>query len=215
MSHNAHPIDLAYRPRTYFWPHGLKPHPLSSIKGANRRARIAKVLAEDPDAHVPEVLLQSALPEPLRAFLGRQHPSDMGGEYLPDMESEEIEIGRITIASTTQDVTCLYARPQGRGIALRVVDEYDGGTLSGGAERKARQPLSLGDLTNFFLGAWDLCAVLQMNFEDDGYPDEKVFNFFDGSSRFYPDFDRLLRKRVRIFVRKRKAALKIHQSAGE
>ena len=36
MSHNAHPIDLAYRPRTYFWPHGLKPHPLSSIKGANR-----------------------------------------------------------------------------------------------------------------------------------------------------------------------------------
>ena len=215
MSRATRSIDLASRPRTYFWPHGLKPHPLSSIKGANRRARIAKVLAEDPDAHVPEVLLQSALPEPLRTFLGRQHPSDMGGEYLPDMEGEEVEIARITIASTTQDVTCLHARPQGRSIALRIVDEYDGDTLSGRVERKIRRPLSLGDLTNFFLSAWNLCAILQMNFEDDGYPDEEVFDFFDGSSGFYPDFDRLLRKRVRIFIRKRKAALKIRQSAGK
>lgn len=81
MSHNAHPIDLAYRPRTYFWPHGLKPHPLSSIKGANRRTTVARVLADDPDAYVPPVLLQSALPEPLRTFLGSRQPSDIGGEY--------------------------------------------------------------------------------------------------------------------------------------
>ena len=81
MSHNAHPIDLAYRPRTYFWPHGLKPHPLSSIKGANRRTTVARVLADDPDAYVPPVLLQSAWPEPLRTFLGSRQPSDIGGEY--------------------------------------------------------------------------------------------------------------------------------------
>lgn len=215
MSRNAHPIDLAYRPRTYFWPHGLKPHPLSSIKGANRKAMVARVLADDPDAFVPPVLLQSALPEPLRTFLGRQNPSYMGGEYLPDVDGEEVEIAQITIASTTQDVTCLRARPQGRMIALRIVDEYGGDTLSGPAERTIKKPLSLGDLTNFFLGAWNLCTVLQMNFEDDGYPVEEVFDFFGGSSDFYPDFDRLLRRRVQIFVRKRKAAQKIHQSAGE
>src|SRR5215475_5894926 len=60
-------IDLAYRPRTYFWPHGLKPHPLSSIKGANRRAFVARALAEDPDQDIPPVLLRHALPAPLRS----------------------------------------------------------------------------------------------------------------------------------------------------
>ena len=53
-----HSFDLDYRPRTYFWPLGLKPHPLSSIKGANRRSLIAGVLADDPDADIPAVLLQ-------------------------------------------------------------------------------------------------------------------------------------------------------------
>ncbi len=123
------------------------------------------------------------------------------------MELQEVEVARITIASTTQDVTCVYARSRGRSIELRVVDEYDGDTLSGLRTQRARLPLSLGMFTRFFLGAWDLRAVIQMNFEDDGYPNESVFEFFSGSSSFYPDFDDLLRKRVRTFVRQRKAAL--------
>ena len=81
MKISARSFDLDYRPRTYFWPLGLKPHPLSSIKGANRRSLIAGVLADDLDADIPRVLLQSALPEPLRQFVGRLHPSGMGGEY--------------------------------------------------------------------------------------------------------------------------------------
>jgi hypothetical protein len=110
---STHSFDLDYRPRTYFWPHGLKPHPLSSIKGANRRSLIAGVLAEDLDANIPRVLLQPSLPEPLRQFVGSLHPSGMGGEYLPDLIPNEVEIARITIASTTQDVTCVYP-PTGR-----------------------------------------------------------------------------------------------------
>ena len=207
-------IDLSYRPRNYFWPHGLKPHPLSSIKGADRRALIGRVLAEDPDSYVPPVLLQSALPDPLRIFLGAQHPSAMGGEYLPDMEAEEVEVARITIASTTQDVTSIYARQEGRNIELRVVDEYDGDTLSGIKTRLASKPLSLGELTDFFMGAWNLCEVIQTNFEDDDYPEDGVFDFFGASSDFYPDFHRLLGKRITTFVRKRKAALKLQQKAG-
>ena len=34
----------------------------------------------------------------------------MGGEYLPDCDLNEVEIARITMASTTQDVTCVYAK---------------------------------------------------------------------------------------------------------
>jgi hypothetical protein len=194
-------FDLDYKPRTYFWPLGLKPHPLSSIKGANRRSLIAGVLADDLDADIPPVLLQSALPDPLRRYLGSLHPSGMGGEYLPDLTTQEVEIARITIASTTQDVTCVYARRAGDAIALRVVDEYDGGTLSSKRGRKYPGPLSLGELTKFFLRRWNLLDVLQMNFEADGYPSERVLRFFRGSSDFYPDFDELLQYRVRKWLK--------------
>jgi len=159
-------------------------------------------LAEDADADIPSVLLQHALPDPLRSFLGSQHPSAMGGEYLDDLLTDEVEVGRITIASTTQDVTCVYARQEKDRIILRVVDEYDGDTLSGRKSLSAKRPLSMDQFVRFFLGAWDLCAVIRMNFDGDGYPEDRVFGFFDGSSRFYPEFDDLLRRRVRTFVRK-------------
>jgi hypothetical protein len=199
----AQSIDLAYRPTTYFWPHGLKP---PAIKGANRRALVASVLANDPSAEIPPVLLQHALPAPVRSHLGSQHPWDMGGEYLPDLVSDEVEIARITIASTTQDVTSVYARQDRDRILVRVVDEYDGATLARRKERSASQPLSLGQLVQFFLRVWNLCAVLRMNFEEHGYPEGQVFGFFEGSSGFYPQFDDLLRRRVRAFLRKTKGA---------
>jgi hypothetical protein len=191
-------IDLAYRPRTYFWPHRLKP---PAIKGANRRALVERALAENPDEEIPPVLLQHALPEPLRSHFGAQHPSAMGGEYLPDLVADEVEIARITIASTTQDVTCVYASQEQDRIVLRVVDEYDGATLARRKRRSTRQPLSLEQFVRFFLRVWDLCSVIQMNFEGDGYPEDRVFGFFRGSSDFYPDFDLLLRRRVRTFLR--------------
>ena len=204
MARSTPSFDLDYRPRTYFWPHGLKPHPVSSIKGADRRKLIAGVLAEDPDADIPPVLLQSALPEPLRQYLGSLHPSGMGGEYLPDLATEEVEIARITIASTTQDVTCVYARQAGDAIDLRVVDEYDGETLSSERGRRCPEPLSLSELTRFFLSRWNLLGVLQMNFEHDAFgSDEEVLAFFRASSDFYPEFDDLLRYRARNWAKRR------------
>jgi len=126
----------------------------------------------------------------------------MGGEFLPDLVADEVEVGRITLASTTQDVTCVYARQERDRIILRVVDEYDGDTLSGRNSRSARQPLSLQQFVRFFLEAFDLNDVIRMNFGDDGYPEEEVFSFFEGSSDFYPEFDQLLCRRVRTFIGK-------------
>ena len=79
----------------------------------------------------------------------------MGGEYLPDQKDDEVEIARITIASTTQDVTSVYAGKVDDQIRFRVVDEYGGETLTGPAERASAKPLTLGELFDFFLGAWD------------------------------------------------------------
>ena len=47
-------------------------------------------------------------------------------------------------------------------------------------------PLTLGEMTNFFLGAWSLVDVLEMNFENDL---DAALDFFSATSEFYPDFD--------------------------
>jgi hypothetical protein len=70
----------------------------------------------------------------------------MGGEYLTNQDEGEVEIARIEIASTTADVTSVYARRDGTKIHYRVVDEYRGETLSGATERESIEPLTLGEL---------------------------------------------------------------------
>jgi hypothetical protein len=117
----------------------------------------------------------------------------MGGNYLPDTEDGEVEIARIAIASTTFDVTCLFARAENGLLHYRVVDEYDGDTLTGPSEMTSDKSLSLGEMADFFLAAWSLNDVLQMNFEGDV---NSALGFFQAKSQFYSDFDRLCRQRV-------------------
>ena len=103
-------IDLTFRPDSYFWPMGLETHLLTRIKGATRRAALQHLIATKQLGAIPTLLRESALGEEDRQALGRIHPAFMGGEYLPDLSGNEVMIARITIASTTQDVTSVYAR---------------------------------------------------------------------------------------------------------
>jgi hypothetical protein len=48
-------------------------------------------------------------------------------------------------------------------ILYRVVDEYNGDTLTAKRARSSKRPLSLGELIEFFLAAWPLPEVLEMN----------------------------------------------------
>jgi hypothetical protein len=150
---------------------------------------------------VPELidseLLQHALPHENRQAQGRIHPAFMGGEYLPSNRAGEVEIARITIASTTQDVTCVYARKVGQRIHYRVVDEYSGDTLDGLGHRTSLKPLTLKQLTDFFLKTWNLLSCLDANFESHAYPRDEVHGFIvDASSSFYAEFDSLIHAHV-------------------
>jgi hypothetical protein len=120
--------------------------------------------------------------------------------YLPDLAPDEVMIACITIASTTQDVTRVYAR-RGKGrIHYRVVDEYEGDTLSGRRERTSTRPLTLGQLADFFSGAWSILEVLDMNFGEDGYDEDQMQRFVvEVGSSFYPDLDRLFRDRISVW----------------
>ena len=186
-------INVDYRPASYFWPHGLATHLLARVKGATRKAALKDLIDAGRLDEVPAFLAKSALSEAERRAIGRIHPALMGGEYLPDLDETEIEIARISIRSTTGDVTSLYAR-RGEGcIHYRVVDEYDGDTLTGDNERSSDKPLTLGELLEFFTATWPFMDVLEMNFDNDL---ERKLGFFSGQSEFYDEFDALLRERV-------------------
>jgi hypothetical protein len=121
---------------------------------------------------------------------------------LPDVLPNEVMVARITLASVTQDVICVYARRTKHRILYRVVDEYGGNTLQGPAETQTTEPMTLGEIADFFMTAWPLISLLEMNFEDDV---ESALGFFSAGSDFYPDLDRLCEQRVRKHFRKRKA----------
>ena len=55
------------------------------------------------------------------------------------------------------------------------MDEYGGETLSGATERESTEPLTLAELEKFFMGAWPLLEVLEMNFETDT---EQILDLF-------------------------------------
>ena len=190
-------IDLNYRPSTYFWALERGINLLSDIKGAERRRIYSQALENGQEDLLPEEVSEDVLSEESRRILGRVHPVFMGGEYLPNRDRQEVEIARITIASTTQDVTCVYARQVGHRIHYRVVDEYGGDTLSGTGLRTSMRPLKLVELVEFFLKNWDLISCLDCNFEGDGYPRDRVHWFIvDASSSFYAEFDALIRAKV-------------------
>lgn len=197
MSIHTQGIKLDYRPVSYFWAAEKGITLISDIKGAERRRLYAKALEAGEEDEVPDEWITSVLTDQDREGLGRIHPAFMGGEYLPNRSRQEVEIARITIASTTQDVTCVYARQVGNRIHYRVVDEYQGMTLDGPATRTSTQPLKLQELVGFFLKSWNLMACLDANFESQGHPRDEVHGFIvDASSSFYAEFDDLVRARV-------------------
>lgn len=145
---------------------------------------------------MPHALLSPALNHELRSVIGGMHPDNMGGEYLADHKPSELEIARIRIRSTTSDVVYVHARPVGLRIAYRVVDEYEGDTLSERRTRTSIRPLTMGKLVDFFLGgAWDLCGCLEANFKDDL---AAMLLFVSAESAFYPCFEGEPIRRVRL-----------------
>ena len=190
-------IDLGYRPKSYFWPLGLETHLQSRIKGAERKAALRHLIDSGQLEAIPDYLRQSALNSEDRAALGRLHPAFMGGEYLPDLLANEVMVARIVIASTTQDVVCVYARRTKSRIHYRVVDEYEGDTLNERRTRTSVRPLTLGQLETFFNGAWSIFEVLDCNFADDGYDLDEMQDFVVSvDSEFYPQLDALYRHRI-------------------
>ena len=118
-------IDYGFRPESYWSDKDPLCAILRNVKGEKRRQMIIDYWDAGRLDELEADLLAEEVDEGIRDRLGKIHPSFMGGEYMPDYLPLEVEIVRICLQSTTSDVISLRARPTGKAIAYRVVDEYD------------------------------------------------------------------------------------------
>jgi hypothetical protein len=120
-------IDLEWQPSSYHADLGPVEAILQGIAGEERRAMVREKLTRTPrpgDRDVEEWLLQDRLTEEERVLLGQVHPRYMGGEYLPERSTGEVEIARVSLQSSTGDVYSLCARRVGSRWRYRLYDEY-------------------------------------------------------------------------------------------
>ena len=83
--------------------------------------------------------------------MGRSSSTPDGGEYLPGIGEDEVEIMRISLASTTGDQVSVRARREKGKIWYSVVDEYDMPYKL--LFEESDNPLSLGELVKFLDGS--------------------------------------------------------------
>ncbi len=190
-------FDYDFRPESYFDKVDPQTLTLASILGEERRMDVERRLAAgDLDPMVcGEWLFEPKLDDDVRETIGRVHPAFMGGEYLPGMGQNEIEIARVVLASVMQDVTSIRARRQGGRILYRVEDEYE--TDFSSLQTQSDQPLTLRELIRLIDGsvipddsfgpglAWPhIFAHIEAGCQDDAR------HFVSIESEFYPELAR-------------------------
>jgi len=123
MSADNNSLDLSFAPTSYFWPLSLETHLRATVRGEQRRKELERYIVSGSLANAPDIFVRDVLTPEERTLIGRIHPMFMGGEYLTARAASEVEVARISIRSTTSDVTCVYARQVGARIHYRGVDE--------------------------------------------------------------------------------------------
>jgi hypothetical protein len=180
---------------------------IASIKGASRRKMIEQATAEDRLEEVHPDFYESALSDAERTLWGRLHPRHLGGEFLPDRKRAELEIARITLDSTTQDVMCLYARRSGDRFVYRAVDEYSGQTLQGPTQFRRRRQLTQAELVQLLMQVYPLDEVCHGN----DLTGDEAQAFCTPYSAYYPYFE----ERVRAYLAERCPAPEVEADAEE
>jgi hypothetical protein len=189
-------VDLHFAPSGYFKPQRLDRYLMTRIRGTRQREILEKLLSGGIRLDTPSVtqfLAEGGFSQTELRAIEAMHPRLMGGNYLPALPVGAVEIARISIASTTGDVTVMTAEADDGRIRYRMADEYGGETLVGPAETYSDKPLTLRQLFEKFINAWDLMDCLKSNFEDDV---AAMLSFFVAESDVYPQFDALCRAMV-------------------
>jgi len=191
-------FDLDYRPDTY-WPESLTPEQrLSRIRGKQRQDIARRLYAEHGFSALNEFLVREGLADEERTAWGAMGPWCLGGEFLPELYEGEVEIARISLASTTSDQISVRARPDGDAVRYRIVDEYeDQGAHYELSCDTSERPLSLSELMVVLENASQpgcaypggVLSSLWSMMEDFYDDEEEIIGFASMSSAFYPEIE--------------------------
>lgn len=208
VTRNPSGFDYGFRPTSYFDNLDYKTVIVSSILGEERRKDVLDRLnSGDFDPVIwGDWITESKLDNSTRTLIGSAHPAFMGGEYLPSLDGEEIEIARVVLASVTQDVISVRARRQGKQISYRVVDEYEANYNL--TKDWSPKPLTFAELIHLIDGAQHqddeysgglVFATLDFHCNEVGNFDT-MRHFFKVTSGFYPElesyYDRVIEDRL-------------------
>lgn len=178
-------FDLDFRPKSYWGPQSLASYFGSHITGELRRQAAKNEAVSGSDLAVPT---EPTLDSTARSIQGSIHPWLMGGEYLPPLRPDEVEIARVTLRSVTMDVFSIRARRSGERIYFRLVDEYmeqEPPERFVVKPRWAKKPVSMRQLISIIDENGLIDEYRDFNF--DGSNADEIFNFATASSEFYPE----------------------------
>ena len=181
--------DHNFQPRSYWGPQEVRTNIAARVKGELRRRQAMNDLEE---GHADPEIIAESLSEEHRSAIGRIHPQLMGGEYLPDLLPNEVEITRVTMDSTTMDVISIRARQSGKRISYRIVDEYmeDGDDRFVVSPRTSSKPLKMKQVIKL-IGDNDLIdGPRDMNYDEGcACSPEEIYDFCTVSSAYYPQLN--------------------------
>ena len=141
-------IKYSFRPKSYWDEDNVLQALLRDVKGAERRKMIKAYYDQGNFQELEESFTKASLSDEERYRLASIHPMFMGGEYLPDCNSNETEIARVTLRSTMQDVISIRAKGEDGELHYSVADEYDDHEFSLWTDSSLK-PFTLKELIEF------------------------------------------------------------------
>ena len=178
-------FDLDFRPRSYWGPQSLSAYFGSHITGELRRRAAKNETDSGSDLSVP---CEPSLDSTTRSVQASIHPWLMGGEYLPPLRPEDVEIARITLRSVTMDVFSIRAQRSRDRIYYRLVDEYmeqEPPERFVVKPKWSKKPLTMLQVISIIDENGLIDDFRDLNF--DGSNVDEIFDFATASSEFYPN----------------------------
>ena len=190
-------IKYSFRPKSYWGEDNVLQALLRDVKGAERRKMIKAYYEEGNFQELEEAFTKASLSDEELFRLASIHPMFMGGEYLPDCNSNETEIARVTLRSTMQDVISIRAKGEDGELHYSVADEYDDHEFSLWTDSSLK-PFTLKELIEFLdkssqgLGyPGGLSLSYNNSNADSGLDRESLEDFTTISSEIYPQLEKL------------------------
>lgn len=189
-----------WRPATYWPPLPTDEDLVGRIRGAERREQLRVALASGDLTGVDPDLLREALTVGERRALMAAHPYLTLGEYLPELDDQdlpggEVEIARLYLASGAGNTISIRAKRQENDILLGAVDEYEHRLRI--TPTRVTKPLTNAQLLAAarsleFVGPMAHGAVWRTRELEAEVDIEAAAEFISGESELYPAFGGLV-----------------------